>query len=143
SMLWFGGTVTLNNVVVYLAYNVDKVLLGRFWGAEALGVYGRAYQLINLPTENLNSTIGLVAFPALSRVQNDPVRLKSYFLKGYSLFLSLVLPITVACGLFAEDIIRVFLGAQWHEAARIFRLLAPTILAFAVVHPCGWLMQAT
>ena len=41
SMLWFGGTVTLNNVIVYFAYNVDKVLLGRFLGAEVLGVYGR------------------------------------------------------------------------------------------------------
>ncbi len=44
SMLWFGGTVTLNGLVVYVAYNLDKVLLGRYWGADALGVYGRAYQ---------------------------------------------------------------------------------------------------
>ena len=120
SMLQYGGTVTLNNVIVYLAYNADKVLLGRFWGAETLGIYGRAYQLINLPTENLNSTIGLVAFPALSRLQNDPVRLRSYFLKGYSLFLSLVIPITMGCALFAEEIILVFLGSKWHEATPCF-----------------------
>jgi PST family polysaccharide transporter len=30
-MLHFGGTITFNNLVVYLAYNADKVLLGRFW----------------------------------------------------------------------------------------------------------------
>src|SRR5437870_8668696 len=97
SMLAYGGAVTLLNFVVYLAYNVDKVLVGRFWGAEALGTYGRAYQLINLPYENLHTTMGLVMFPALSRVQNDPARLRSYFLKGYSLFLSLVIPITTWC----------------------------------------------
>jgi PST family polysaccharide transporter len=143
SMLWFGGTVTLNSVIAYLAYNLDKVLVGRFYGAEALGVYGRAYQLINLPTAELTSTIGQVAFPALARVQNEPSRLRNYFLKGYSSSLSLVLPITVACALFSEDIIRVFLGAKWQEAAPIFRLLAPTILAFALVNPLGWLMLAT
>jgi O-antigen/teichoic acid export membrane protein len=143
SMLKYGGTITLTNILAYIAYNADKVLLGRFWGAAPLGIYGRAYQLINLPTENLYSTIGQVAFPALSRVQSEPQRLRSYFLKGYTLFLSLVLPVTVACGLFAEDIVRVFLGAKWHDAAPIFRLLAPTILAFAIVHPFGWLMQAT
>jgi len=49
----FGGTVTLNSVVVYFAYNADKILLGRFWGASALGVYGRAFQLINLPVQQL------------------------------------------------------------------------------------------
>jgi O-antigen/teichoic acid export membrane protein len=143
SMLKYGGTITLTNILAYIAYNADKVLLGRFWGAAPLGIYGRAYQLINLPTENLNCTIGQVAFPALSRVQNDPVRLRSYFLKGYGFFLSLVLPITIACGLFAEEIVHVFLGSQWNEAAPIFRLLAPTILAFAIVHPFGWLLQAT
>lgn len=143
SMLMFGGTVTLNNVLVYFAYNLDKVLLGKFWGAEALGVYGRAYQLINLPTENLNSTIGLVAFPALSRIQNDPARLASYFLNGYRLFLTLVIPLTMGCALFADDIIRVFLGPNWRDATGVFRLLAPTILTFALVNPFAWLMLAS
>jgi O-antigen/teichoic acid export membrane protein len=50
SMLRFGGMLTLDGIVVYLAYNLDKVLLGRSWGAQALGLYGRAYQLVNLPT---------------------------------------------------------------------------------------------
>jgi O-antigen/teichoic acid export membrane protein len=143
SMIRYGGTVTLNSVIVYVAYNIDKVLLGRFWGAEILGIYGRAYQLINLPTENLNSSIGQVAFPALARVQDNPERLRSYFLKGYELFLSLVMPITVGCALFADDIVRVFLGSKWDAAAPVFRLLAPTILTFSLVNPLSWLMMAT
>src|SRR5271165_3008626 len=143
SMLKYGGTVTLNNLVAYVAYNADKVLLGRFWGAEALGIYGRAYQLINLPTDNLNATIGMVAFPALSRLQNDPERLRSYFLKGYGLFLSLVMPITMGCALFAEDIVRVFLGPKWGEAVPVFRLLAPSVFAFKLINPFGWFLQAT
>src|SRR2546425_6707194 len=143
SMVAYGGAVTLNNLIAYVAFNVDKVLIGRVWGAEALGIYGRAYQLINLPNESLHSTIGSVAFPALSRVQNDPARLKAYFLKGYCVFLSLVLPITMGCALFADDIVLVFLGPKWREAASIFRLLAPTILAFAFTNPFGWLMLAS
>src|SRR5437667_6702408 len=105
SMLRFGSTLTLNGVVVYIAYNLDKVLLGRWWGAQAVGLYGRAYQLINLPVENLNTAAGEVAFPALARLQEDPVRLKRYFLKGYSMVLALTVPITIACALFANDLI--------------------------------------
>src|SRR5262249_2984377 len=112
------------------------------WGAETLGIYGRAYQLINLPTENLNSVLGMVAFPALSRIQNNPVGLRNYFLKGYSFFLSLVVPLTVSCALFSDDIIRVFLGPKWHEAATVFRFLAPTILVFALINPLAWVMLA-
>jgi PST family polysaccharide transporter len=142
SMVRYGGTVTLNGLIVYIAYNMDKVLLGRFWGAATLGIYGRAYQLISLPNDNLSSTIGLVAFPALSRLQNDSERLKNYFLKGYGLFLSLVMPITMGCALFAEDIVRVFLGPKWGEVVPVFRLLAPTILTFALINPFGWLLLA-
>jgi O-antigen/teichoic acid export membrane protein len=142
SMLRYGGTLTLNNIIVYLAYNADKVLVGRFWGAETLGIYGRAYNLINLPTQNLNSAIASVAFPALSRLQNDPERLRNYFLKGYSLFLSLVMPITIACALFADDIVRVFLGPRWGAAVPVFRWLAPTILAFGLMNPFGWMLAA-
>jgi len=140
SMVRFGGTVTLNGLVVYIAYNLEKVLLGRFWGAEALGIYGRAYQLVNIPTENLNSASGGVVFAALSRLQGDPNRFKNYFLKGYSVVLAMTLPITIACALFADDIILIFLGPKWIEAIPIFQLLTPTILVFALINPMWWLL---
>ncbi len=142
SMMHFGGTLTLNGLVVYVASNIEKVLLGRFWGVDAVGLYGRAYQLINIPTENLNSAAGEVAFSALSRLQDDPVRLRSYFLKGYSLILALTIPSTIACAVFADDVIAVLLGPQWKAAGAIFRLLAPTIMVFAIANPLSWLLTS-
>ncbi len=142
SMVYYGGTLTLNNIIVYIAYNFEKVLLGRFWGANALGLYGRAYSLINIPTDNINSAVGGVAFSALSRLQHDPSRSKSYFLKGYSLVLSMTLPITLFCALCADDIIMILLGPKWKDAVVIFRLLTPTILIFGMINPFGGLLQA-
>ena len=143
SMLQIGGTVTFNSVVMYLAYNTEKALLGRFWGAEALGLYGRAYQLANLPVQQLNSSISTVALPAMSRTQSDPERLRRAFLKGYSILVSLTIPVTMCCAVFSEEIVRTVLGPQWIGAAIVLRLLAPTVLAFALVNPFGWLLQAT
>src|SRR5215471_16559918 len=142
SMLHFGGTLTLNGLVAYVAYNAEKVMIGRFWGADAIGIYGRAQQLISIPTDNLNSAVGEVAFSALSRLQEDPVHLKSYFLKGFSLVLGLTLPITIACALFADDIVFIVLGPKWKDVAAIVRLLAPAILIFAIIDPLGWLLSA-
>src|SRR5260370_16454279 len=140
SLLRFGGAMTLGNVVVYLAYNLEKILLGRFWGADALGLYGRAYQLLNLPTDNLNSAFCLLPFSGLSRFRDDPPRFKSYFLKGYSLLLALTIPITIAAALFAPDLIPVVLGPKWKEVIVIFRLLSPTILILAIINPLAWLI---
>lgn len=142
SLMRFGGTITLNGLVAYVAYNLEKVMLGRYWGADAIGLYGRAYQLANIPTDNLNGAVGEVAFSALSRLQDNPVRLKSYFLKGYSLVVAMTIPITLGCAIFANDIILAFLGPKWKEASAIFRLLSPTMLIFAIINPLGWLLYS-
>src|SRR5262249_55000154 len=113
------------------------------WGAAVLGSYSRAYQLMTLPTENLNAAIGGVAFSAIANLDGDAVRLKRCFLTGYRQFLSLALPVPVACALFADDIVRGMLGPQWHDAAVTFRLLAPTAAVFILINPFGWFMQAT
>jgi len=128
SMIRFGGTLTATGLLGYLANNLDKVLIGRYWGSAAIGLYGRAYQLINIPTSNLNSAAGEVAFSALSRLQSDRVLRRRYFLKGFSLVLALTLPLTIGCEFFARDVVRVLLGAKWMEAVPFFRWLAPTIL---------------
>lgn len=139
-MLRFGGTITLNSLVVYLAYNCEKILLGRSWGADILGLYGRAYQLINIPTASFNDAIGAVAFSALSRLQQEPQRLRNYFLKGYSLVISLTLPTTIFSAIWADEIVLVLLGPKWADAAAIFRLLTPTILIFGIINPLSWLL---
>jgi O-antigen/teichoic acid export membrane protein len=143
SMLRFGGIVTLNNLIVHIAYNLDKLLIGRVWGPGALGLYGTAYQLVNVPTRALIEVVGVVGFSALSRLQEDPHRVKIYFLKGCSLLVSLTAPITIFAAFFADDIVLVVLGSQWMEAAPIFRLLAPTILVFSIINPTGLLLQTS
>jgi O-antigen/teichoic acid export membrane protein len=143
SMLHFGGLATCNGFVVFVAWNAEKLLLGRFCGADALGLYGRAYQLITLPVQQLNTAVTGVALPALSRIQHDAKRLARSFLRGYSLLISSTIPITIACALFAEPIVRFVLGPKWMEAAPIFRLLAPVALVFAVANPLSWLVLST
>jgi O-antigen/teichoic acid export membrane protein len=142
SLMRFGGTLSLNGIVAYVAFNADKVMIGRFLGVDAIGIYGRANQLISIPSDNLNSAVGEVAFSALSRLQNDPVRLRSYFLKGFSLVLTLTLPVTFACALFANDLVAVVLGPKWAASAEIVRLLAPTIAVLAIINPLGWLIYS-
>ena len=134
---------TCNSLLVFLAWNSDNILLGRVWGADALGLYGRAYQLATLPVHQLTGAVSGVAFTAFSRIQDDPDRLARSFLRAYSLLVSLTIPIAISCALFAEEIIRVVLGAKWMEAAPIFRLLAPTALVFALANPLSWLVMST
>jgi O-antigen/teichoic acid export membrane protein len=143
SMLQFGGLSTCNSLLVFLAWNSDNILLGRFWGPHALGLYGRAYQLATLPVEQLTATLSGVALSGLSAIQDDPERLSRSFLRAYSLLLSATIPIAIACPLFANEIIGIVLGDKWMGVVPIFRLLAPTSLVFALANPLSWLVMAT
>ena len=143
ALLRFGATITANNFVIYTGYNFEKALVGRVWGADALGLYGRAFQIVDIPSANLMSAVGGVAFSALSRIQDDPARIKRYFLKGYSILNAMTIPTTMFCAMFAEEIILVVLGPKWVEATTIYRVLTPTILVFGMINPTGWLLQST
>lgn len=142
SMLNFGVVSMLNSLTVYVAYNLEKVLLGRFWGADMLGIYSRAGQLVRFPTDYLNNAIGSVALSALSRLQDEPQRLRNYFLKSYALATSLTLPITIFCAVFADEIIRILFGEHWIAVAPVLRFLAPTVLIFGMINPFAWLLYA-
>jgi PST family polysaccharide transporter len=142
-MLHFGGTLTLNGVVSYVTVNFDKFIVGRIWGATALGNYSVAAQLINTPVSHLNIALGGVTFSALSRLQNDAVRFRSYFLKGYALNVSLTLPIIIFSAVFAQDIVLVALGQKWAGAAIIFQMLAPAVLFIGIVNPLVWALFAS
>jgi PST family polysaccharide transporter len=93
--------------------------------------------------QQFTTAVGGVVFPALSRLQGDPERLRRSYLKFHSLVVSLTVPMVVSCTLFADEIVRIMLGPKWTGAALILRLLSPTILVFALMNPLSWLLRAT
>ncbi len=143
SMLRFGGYLTGVHLLSYSVRNVDNVLIGWYWGATSLGLYQKAYSLLMLPISQVNTPIGGVAISALSRIQSDSERYRRYFIGGYTIAASIILPILIASTIYAEDIIRLILGEQWISAAGLFRLLVPAALIGALVSPVGWLFQSS
>lgn len=143
SMVRAGGTVTLNGIVTYFAYNTEKILLGHFWGPSLLGIYGRAYQLANLPVQQLTNSVSAVAFPVLSRLQSDPPRMRRTYLRSHSLVVSLTVPVVLCCALFSDELVRTLLGPKWILTAPVLRLLSPAVLVFALMNPMSALVRAT
>src|ERR1700693_4565183 len=85
SMVAFGGNLTVFSALNYFIRNSDNVLIGWRWGAEPLGQYASAYNLMLIPLSQINAPISSVVVPALSRLQSDPVRYRSYYLRGLSM----------------------------------------------------------
>jgi PST family polysaccharide transporter len=123
-MLKFGAHLTAFDFVNYFSRNLDNILIGRFWGAEALGYYSRAYSLLMFPIINLRGPITAVAFPALSRLQNQPEAFRTYYCRVTSVLALISMPLTTFFFVASKPVIELLLGHQWLPIAPIFSCLA-------------------
>jgi PST family polysaccharide transporter len=122
--LRFGRDVTGYNIVVFLSRNLDKILLGRLFGAGAVGLYVNAYKTLSLPVTQVQYPVNSVALPTLSTVQSERDRFNIYFLRMIGLLTFLTMPIVLFVALFSELAVRIVLGDQWLAAIPILQALA-------------------
>ncbi|PPG52783.1 lipopolysaccharide biosynthesis protein [Rathayibacter sp. AY1E9] len=123
-LLTFGLNTFGVQAVNYISANVDNVLLGRFWGPQALGFYDRAYQLFRLPVQQIAAPMSRVALPILSRHQDD-LRTMNRYLQRAQVFIVYVLGAAffLAAAL-APPLVELVLGPQWSISASLFAILA-------------------
>ncbi|MCK4787550.1 MAG: lipopolysaccharide biosynthesis protein [Desulfobacteraceae bacterium] len=143
SMLVFGGNITGFNVVNYFARAFDKILIGRCWGVQQLGLYHRAYRLLLFPLQQINVPISAVAIPALSRLQDESERFRRYYLRAVSLIGFVTMPAVMFMIMMSKPIIRLVLGEQWIDASKIFAILGVSALIQPILNTFGWLFVST
>lgn len=127
-LLHFGGGFTIARLANFLAVQGDNLVVGRALGPVALGIYGRAYQLMAAPAASFGDVLDTVLFPAMAKVQHDKSRLAPAYLRSVAVIAAVMLPPSVAIVALGPEIIRVALGPQWDAAVVPFQLLAVGML---------------
>lgn len=142
SMLAYGRNLTGFNCVNYFSRNLDNVLIGRYWGPQELGLYAKAYQLVLLPIQQINTPMTSVALPALSRLQAEPEQYCRYYYKAILLIATLGMPVVAFLFASADKVILIMLGRQWLDAVPIFRLLMPAAFLGTFNVASGWVYNS-
>jgi PST family polysaccharide transporter len=112
-LLHFGFGASFGSVVNYAATNGDNFIVGRFMGAISLGLYSRAYNMMNLPQVYVASVFSGVLFPALSEVQGEPDRLRRGFLTATGLTAMVAGPVMAGMAVAAPHLVVTLYGPQW------------------------------
>lgn len=123
-MLKFGGHLTGFNFITYFSRSADYILIGRFLGADALGLYSRAHGLCMMPINQIRSPLVNVAMPVLSTIKDQPERYIKYYQRIIDILASVAIPLMLYCVFEADFIIGLYLGSQWLGAVPVFRILA-------------------
>jgi O-antigen/teichoic acid export membrane protein len=123
-LLYFGAGFTLARIGNYVAGQGDNLVVGRMLGAQSLGLYGHAYQLMAAPAMLFGQILDRVLFPAMARVQLEPVRLARAYRTGISFCALVMLPSGILIAILATEIVGVLLGPAWAGVAEPLRILA-------------------
>jgi PST family polysaccharide transporter len=126
-MFRYGKNVLGNDLVNYVNSNIDYIIIGRLLGPSLLGLYTFAFNQSTMLVLLLYGVFSQVVFPILARLQTEPSRLQSSYLKFARLGGAVLIPITALQFVIADEYIRVIYGSKWAEAVTPFRWL----LAFA------------
>lgn len=139
SMLAFGGNLTGFGMINYFSRNFDNVLIGRFCGAQSLGLYSRAYSLLLFPIGQITAPMTSVAIPALSRLQSEPELYRRFYLKAIKFIAYASMPLVAAMGVLSTEIVRLVLGEEWLDASPIFMVLVLAAIWQPVGSTVGWI----
>src|SRR5438105_335720 len=140
-LLSFGANITIGNLINTLARGLDNVLIGRFFGPVAVGLYSRASILLMRPLEQFTIPINAVLVPALSRVQTEPDRYRRTFLRVYEAMALISFLSTGLLLALARPLTLVVLGPKWEQAAPIFAGFSIAALCIPLAGASTWLFQ--
>ena len=108
----------------YWSRNADNFLIGKFLGAELLGIYSRSYSIMMLPISRISGVLSNVLFPSLSLIQDDKSRIISIYLKVTRTISFITFPLMVMVALGAKDFVILVLGPEWIQMIPVLQILA-------------------
>lgn len=136
----FGARYSLIGFIEFLSGSLDSLIIGKFFGTSAAGLYGRASLLIQLPVQQPANIFTRVLFPFISRLAGERqiaiLHISSLVLGSYAM--------AVSMGMFvaAPDIVKILLGDKWLEAIPIAQILALAIAPQYLTHLIGMILDA-
>jgi PST family polysaccharide transporter len=111
-----------------LSQQGDNMVVGRWLGPTALGVYGRAYNLMVMPASAFGRIINRVLFPVMAQVQDQRDRMANAYERALAIVAMISLPISTFFWVVAPEFIPLFLGPKWTAAVSPFRLFSISLL---------------
>lgn len=127
-LIYFSGGYSIAKISSEFAIQGDNFIIGKFLGADALGLYSRAYQLMVTPANLIGQVLEKVLFPVMSKVQKSSKKIAYIYSEGIRLTTTFMLPTSIFLYLQSENIILLLFGEKWLGINVPFKILALSLL---------------
>lgn len=129
------------NFINYFSRNFDNILVGKYFGANSLGVYDKAYQLMRYPLMLLTFSMTPAIQPVIRQYANNKKKVEQIH-QDFTFKLSIAGAIAgLALFLLSDLIVELMLGPQWESVVPIIKILAIAIPVQVVLSTIGSFFQ--
>lgn len=134
SIFSFSANLTAFDILSYALFNADRLIVGRFLGAAALGIYDLANQLCGYIVRFLLPALVNVLYPAMSRIADDDDRLGKALLRATAGMVLVFAPTVAGIAAIADVFVEVVFDPRWAGVALIVPILAVRYLLELVLN---------
>ena len=127
-MVKFGSTLLIAHGFWIIQSQADIFIAGRVLSPHELGLYAEALFLAQVFAARFVPPLNEVAFPAYSRLQDDPSAFAYSFQKAARLVMLIACPLYVGMAVTAGPLVETVLGDKWLG-------MIPFIVIFAIAMP--------
>lgn len=131
----FTGWFTSSQILAAFSWQYDRMFLGYNVEKAVLGRYSLASDLSVMPTQSLIGPAMRPVMAAFATIADDRQRLHSAFLKAARLTMLIALPAGTGIALTSDQIISVVLGPQWSSASIYLKFLSLAVMLTAYYQP--------
>lgn len=119
----FGSRVIASTTLFHFYRNADYLLIGKFLGMEALGIYRVAFDIALGPQEVLFNVVNRAAYPVYARLASDANALVTAFFRSARYFVVAMGPICVGIFFLSPDVIPLLASGRWIPAVPLIQVL--------------------
>lgn len=141
-LMAYGRHIMGGNILLFFLHQGDDAFVGRVLGTDALGFYGLAYGLSNLPGTFVSSALSRLTFPLYARLREDRPQIELAYRNILEIAGLLTVPLCGALIVLAPEVVAFIYGARWLPAMPSMRILCVFGLIRALNMPMGSLVQA-
>ena len=141
-LLRFGlNIVAISGLSVFLD-NIDAMLIGKYIGAAALGIYTLAFRVPDMLVMQFNALVSKVVFPLYAKIRNDADSLKRGFLYSTRYLTLITVPMGIGVAVIARPLVLILFGEKWIDAIPVMQALSVYTVVISLVYNAGDVYKA-
>lgn len=143
SLLEYGIKYVGADLVSIVLLNLDYLLVGRFLGTEALGVYTLAFRLPDLVVLQFARSLSSVIFPIYSKMRGIPESMARGFFMTTRYISLITVPLGLGLALVARPFTQIVFTQKWIEAVPAIQGIAIYSLLLSLSYNAGGAYKAS